>query len=318
MYNSANTNKKRELDFEIMDQPNELSYEKWWIPGLLPKRRLTLLSAMGGTGKTSLAAYLAKRLATEQQAHVFYWSFEDTPQDFTNKVGKVDLLYFMHEREESPINLANEKDNLALNNWLYEQGADILIIDPISALLSGDTNDNQKVRAMLNPLLRMTDDLQLTILGIHHFRKPGRGGGDARGSIMGASAWVDSSRHVLSLVKNDQDQRFLEVVKSNISKTGQSWEIFTGVNAYGHFCVTGMAEAEDGSAQKALEAPEEERMAPVVQKLKEEFDLGQPFNLDDVDRLGNRKSFYNWKNAHPGAWQECGKKKDGKKSYIFI
>lgn len=310
--------KNKELNFVMMEQPENSSHEQWWIPGLLPKRRLTLLSAMGGTGKTSLAAHLAKRLATEQQARVFYWSFEDTPQDFTNKIGKIDLLYFMHEKDEKPINLGDEKDSIALNNWLYEQGADILIIDPISALLSGDTNDNQKVRAMLNPLLRMTDDLQLTILGIHHFRKAGKGGGDARCNIMGASAWVDSSRHVLSLVKNDQDQRFLEVVKSNISKTGQSWEVFTGLNDYGHFCVTGMADAEDGAVQRALESPEEERVAPVIRSLKAEFDLGQPFNLDDIRRCGNFKSFYNWKKAHPGAWQECEKKKDGKKSYIFI
>lgn len=302
-----------------MEQPQGMSSEKWWIPGLLPKERLTLLSAMGGTGKTSLAAYLAKRLAMEQQARVFYWSFEDRPQDFTNKIGKVDLLYFMHEENERPINLTDENDNIALNNFLCENGADILIIDPISALLNGDTNDNQKVRAMLNPLLKMTEDIGITILGIHHFRKPSKSGSaSARGSIMGASAWVDSSRHVLSLVKNDRDQRFLEVVKSNISRTGHAWEVFTDITSYGHFIVTGMADAEYMAAQKALEEPDNERVAPVIQNLKAEFDLGQPFNLDDIMRCGNFKSFYNWRKAHPGAWQECKRKKDGKKTYIFV
>lgn len=169
--------KRKEVEFEFLEQPETRRADSWWIPGLLPKKRLTLLSAMGGTGKTSLAAFLARKLINERLAHVAYWSFEDTPQDFTNKIGKMDLLYFIHEKEERPIDLSKENDNIALNNFLGENGIDILIIDPISALLSGDTNDNQKVRAMLNPLIRMTEDIELTILGIHHFRKPGHAGG---------------------------------------------------------------------------------------------------------------------------------------------
>lgn len=91
-----------------------------------------------------------------------------------------------------------------------------------------------------------------------------------------------------------------------------------GTNDHGHFCVTGMADADDGAVQRALEAPEEERVAPVIRNLKAEFDLDQPFNLDDVRRCGNSKSFYNRKNAHPGEWQKCANKKGNRVTYIFI
>lgn len=301
-----------------MDYPENKCVEQWWIPGILPKYRLTLLAAMGGTGKTSLAAYLAKTLIENKGTRIAYWSFEDTPQDFTNKIGKINGLFFIHEAKDMPLDFTKEEDITMLNNFLYDNGIDILIIDPISAFLSGDTNDNQKVRMLLNPLLKMTEDIGITILGIHHFRKEAKMGGSVRGSIMGASAWVDSARHVLSLVKNEHDQRFLEVAKSNITKTGIAWEVFTEVNLYGAFCVTGIEKTDDNAAQLALESPDKKKLPPVIENLKSEFDIGQKFNLDDVDRLGNRKTFYNWiKNKDSGV-QACDTKKDGKKAYIFI
>lgn len=133
---------------------------------------------------------------------------------------------------------------------------------------------------------------------------------------MGASAWVDTARHVLSLVKNDNDQRFLEVVKSNITKTGKSWEVFMDENSYGAFVVTGLEEAPDYSAQKALDEPEKKRETPVIKVLKDEFGIGKPFTLEDVERCGNRKTFYNWRLRNPGRYQTL--EKDGKKAWIFI
>lgn len=55
-----NENKHRILNFNFEEIPNECRPERWWIQDLLPKRRLVLLAAQGGTGKTSLAVYLSK------------------------------------------------------------------------------------------------------------------------------------------------------------------------------------------------------------------------------------------------------------------
>lgn len=310
---------RKPIIIETMEQPSTKAVEKWWIPDLLPKYRLTLLTAMGGTGKTSFAAYLSKRLSLNHGARIAYWSFEDTPQDFTNKIGKLDLVWFIHEQNDSPIDLTYTEHYNTISKFLYDHGIDILVVDPISALLSGDTNDNQKVRAMLNPLLRMADDLALTILGIHHFRKPSRAGMlNPRSSVMGASAWVDCSRHVLALVKNDHNQRFLEVTKSNVGETGKSWEVFSEVNKWKAFVITDMVKTDDFAATRALEDPDNDRMSQVIKNLREKFAIGQPFNLDDVDAAGNRKSFYNWCEAHKECTQVCKNKKNGKKAYIFV
>lgn len=307
------------IKLKIMEQPTVATVEKWWIKDLLPKYRLTLLAAMGGTGKTSLAAFLASRLAKDQDARIAYWSFEDDPQDFTNKIGYQDGIYFIGEDKHKAIDLNNPDHYKEIANFLKHEKIDILIIDPISGLLSADTNDNQKVRAMLNPLIQMAVENPITILGIHHFRKPGRvASGDPRGNIMGASAWVDTPRHVLSLVKNDKDQRFLEVVKSNICRTGISWEVYMTENVNKAFCVSGIAPTDEGAAKKAMDDPSQERVAPVIKNLREKYAIGQPFNLKDVQKAGNVSSFYNWQKRHFDSWQICKNKKDGCLAYIFV
>lgn len=305
------------IEFENKEKAVSRELTEWWIPDLLPKAKLTLLSAEGGTGKTSLACYLAMRLAPK--ARIAYWSFEDTPQDFRNKDVDHYNIDFIHTKDEKPFTATKEEIE-ALWRFLYDSGTDVLIIDPIAQLASGDTNDNQKVRALLAPFNEMCDGLQLTILGIHHFRKPSRaggGGGSIKHNATGAAAWVNTARHCLSLVKNNDGDLLLEVSKSNIARTGTSWEVQTEITPYA-FKVTGLEQTEDGAAQEALENPGKKHIPPVIANLHKEFALGQAFNLDDVGRLGNRKSFYNYKDRNPIEFQECAVRKDGKKSWIFI
>lgn len=292
----------------------EIKETEWWIPELLPKNKLVLLSAEGGTGKTSLAAYLAMELA-KKDVRVAYWSFEDNPQDFTNKGMYHYNISIMHAVGDK-VFTATEENITSLWNFLVEDGVEFLIIDPIAQLASGDINDNQKVRALLAPFIEMADQAGITILGIHHFRKPSKGsGGSVKHSATGAAAWVNSARHCLSLVKNEVGDLLLEVSKSNIARTGTAWEVETEVTKYA-YKVTGLNRVEDGAAQAALSEPSKKRVPPVVTALKEEFDIGKAFTLNDVMRLGNVKSFYNYKSRNPDEFQEL--EKDGKKAWIFV
>lgn len=305
---------------EELVMPKEKRMQEWWVPRLLPRERLVLLAAQGGTGKTSFSFYLADfftklglRTEDDDPIRVAYWSFEDEPQDFVNKVGYNEDVVFI--RWDSDKCFGEEDDDIAiLEKYLFERNVHILIIDPISALLDDDGNNNQAVRKLLNKMLKMTSEIGVTILGIHHFRKDSISK-SIRGSIMGASAWVDTARHVLSLVRDNDGRTFLEIAKSNIARVGISWEIFTSIDEYGYH-VTGFEQVEDGSAQAALKGELIE--APVIQGLKSEFDIGQLFNLDDVDRLGSKASFYRWIKNNSDKIQESTKKKDGKKAWIFI
>lgn len=306
------------MHIKLAEQSAIPTIQDWWVKGLLPKGRLVLLAAQGGTGKTSVALYLAKTLA-QRGTRVLYWSFEEDEQDFTNKIGKVAGLDII-DNTETDIDLSKEEETIELNNFLFENGYDVLVIDPISALLDGDTNDNQKVRRMLNSLISITKNLGVTVLGIHHFRKPGRTGVEnIRGAIIGASAWVDTARLVHCLVKDKiGGGLYIETVKSNISRTGTSWEVAHHIDEDRGIIVEDIVPIEDGMGQKVLDSPEKEVVTPVIAALKELFPIGEMFNLDDVASAGSVASFYRWLSKHPDEYQVCEKKKDGKKAYIFI
>ena len=306
--------------FCALAMPKETKKQEWWIPDLLPKERLVLLAAQGGTGKTSFAFYLAdlltrRGLKTEDgdPVRVAYWSFEDEPQDFVNKAGYNENVVFIKWQNEHWFG-EREDDLEKLEDFLFTWNAHILFIDPISALLDDDGDNNQAVRKMLNRMLKATSDIGVTIVGIHHFRKGG-GAQSVRNSIMGASSWVDTARHTLSLVKNEAGQLFLEVSKSNIAKVGTSWEVFSDVDEYGYH-ITGFLEVADGTAQKALEEPKKRQENPTIKALKSEFGIGKAFVLDDVRAHGSVSSFYSWIKRNPDRYQEL--EKDGRKAWIFL
>lgn len=310
----------REEGFYALQMPTDKKEQEWWIQDLLPKERLVLLAAQGGTGKTSFAFYLAnsltrRRLVTEggEPIRVAYWSFEDEPQDFVNKVGYNENVVFIKWQNGHWFG-EKEEDLEQLENFLFTWNAHILFIDPISALLDDDGNNNQAVRKMLNRMLRATSDIGVTIVGIHHFRKGGVSQ-SVRNSIMGASSWVDTARHTLSLVKNEAGQLFLEVAKSNIARVGTSWEVFSDIDEYGYH-ITGFLKVADGTAQKALEEPKKRQENPTIKALKNEFGIGKAFTLDDVRAYGAVSSFYSWLKRKPGEYQEL--EKEGRKAWIFV
>lgn len=307
------------MKIEIDEQKNPPSKQEWWIKGLVPKRRLVLLSAQGGTGKTAVAQYISKTL-TQRGVRILYWSFEEDGDDFTNKLGGKVTGLDVAVRENTEVDFSSEYEVMEFNNYLYENGYDILIIDPIAALLDGDSNDNQKVRKLLNALSLLSKNAGVTIIGIHHFRKPGRGGiENIRGAVIGASAWVDTARLVLCLVKDKiGGNMYLETVKSNISKTGESWAVEHHIDEYRGLLVDNIVPAGEGMGQRVLDSPDKEVVPPVIERLKENFAIGAMFTLDDVKEAGATSSFYHWLSKHPSEFQICKKKKDGKKAYIFI
>lgn len=307
------------MKIEIDEQKNPPSKQEWWIKGLVPKRRLMLLSAQGGTGKTAVAQYISKILV-QRGVRILYWNFEEDGDDFTNKLGGKLTGLDVVVRENTEVDFNSESEVVSFNNYLYENGYDILIVDPIAALLDGDSNDNQKVRKLLNVLSLLSKNAGVTVLGIHHFRKPGRGGiENIRGAVIGASAWVDTARLVLCLVKDKiGGNMYLETVKSNISRTGESWAVEYHIDEDWGLFVDGIVPAGEGMGQRVLDSPGKEVMPPVIESLKGKFAIGEMFNTDDILEAGASSSFYYWASKHPNEYQVCQKKKNGKKAFIFI
>ena len=295
----------------ILDEPIKKEKQEWFIDNILPKGRLVLLAGESGIGKSSLTAYLATMMP--KQFNVMFWLLEDDVQTYINKIGNNQNIKYCDYRKvngETRIPTAKEIEQDIMN---YD--ISLLVIDPIAFMMNGDMNDNQKVRALLTPLQDVAKRTCSTILGVHHFSK---GHGRVKDRATGAHAWVATPRHVLSFVKDADDRMFLEVTKSNIAKTGTSWEALPIIDGY---ClkITGLIDAEQGSVQKAMDSiyddEHEKKPAPVIQKLKEKFNIGEKFSLDDVDACGNRKSFYNWTKNNS---EKIQMEKDGRKAYYWF
>lgn len=114
------------------------------------------------------------------------------------------------------------EDLPGIRQTLIDSGAVLWIIDPITALVGGDTNRRDDVRAALDPLHALARELHISVVGILHF---GKGAGYASDKISGSHAFRDVARSVL-LVAHDDDtgEHVVTLDKSNYSQAaGTSW-----------------------------------------------------------------------------------------------
>lgn len=268
--------------------------QEWFINDLIPKGHLVLLAGESGIGKSSLTAYLATQVGTD--VNVAFYLLEDTIQSYVNKIGRPSNVHYIDFKDNKGAPYIPQPDEV--RDAILQYNFQVLIIDPI-AIMSNDINDNAKVRALLTPLENICEESGCTIIGVHHFSK---GNGRVKDRATGAHAWVATPRHTLSLVADKDKNAYLEVTKSNIGPTGQSWRVMKEVTPF-TMRITELVGAEEGSAQLALnsiyEKPEKEKLPNVVYALKQEYDLGEPFGIDEIKTCGNLKTFYTYYNTHP-------------------
>lgn len=330
MFNQARTR------FRAVPIPKKPKVQKWWVPSILPQGRLVLLSAGGGTGKSSLCCYLAKALYEEQGVRTLYFAFEDDPSDFTNKMGYTDgirLLKIENVRETEDEYGVYEKTSTGFfdfkdeSHWeqlgelMSEIGAQVLMVDPVTQLYGDDENDGQKVRQFMIKFRDFAVKKDVTVVAIHHNRKDAKIGGN---SARGSTSWTDVPRHHLIFAEDDLGHKLLEVRKSNLTKRGLSWEAYYDIkkivdeegNVGDTLAITGLVQVEDWAVANINKRGDNTPL--VIKKLKEKYAIGQPFTSDDATELGSRSDFYEWLKKCPDEYQVCEKKKNGKKTFIFI
>lgn len=299
------------MALELIEQTLYKGMQYWFIKDIIPQGQLVLLAGESGIGKSSLTAYLATKM---NLAHnVMFWLLEDDVQTYTNKIGyKRNIRYCDYRDKKGNPRIPTPQE---IEEDIINYDISLFVIDPIAFMMGNDINDNQKVRALLTPLQDVAKRTGSTILGVHHFSK---GKGRIKDRATGAHAWVATPRHVLSFVKDADDRLFLEVTKSNIAKTGTSWEAKSEVDEY-TMRIIGLEEAEEGSAQEAInsiyEEKKEKKEPPVIRNLKEQFGLGGKFTLTDVKSCGSSSTFYSWLERNQDKYQTC---RDGKTVYYWF
>ena len=218
---------------------------EWLWPNRIPSAKLTILMGDPGAGKSFVSMDMAARVSVGkpwpsgepcEAGKVVILGQEDDLDDTVKPRIEVlggdpkNIIYIMgisraHGGSEYPDLLT---DLGALRDSIEGHGARLVIIDPLSAYMSGvDCYKDAEVRRVLTPVTRLAKESSCAVVGIMHMNKRDEGSVvyRAQGSIgfMGVARMV----YLVGVDKEDKETRHMVPVKSNIrhNKTGLSYRL---------------------------------------------------------------------------------------------
>ena len=201
---------------------------------LLPRNVVTLLSAHGGAGKTTLAIAIAAHVAAgrsfagfkiEAPERAVYVSLEDRPGIIRHRLLRIiehfDLDHTLINRNLSLVDatrmdggLAHEatvdgaatlreaKDYALLTRLCAGHG--LIVIDNASDALNANENARMLVRMFVRGMLgRLAEDNNASVLLLAHIDKQSAKFGGQGNNYSGSTAWHNSARSRLALVERD-------------------------------------------------------------------------------------------------------------------
>ncbi|MCL2307084.1 MAG: AAA family ATPase [Proteobacteria bacterium] len=207
----------------------------WLWPGWLAAGKLHILAGAPGTGKTTIALAFAATAtqggrwpdgAQAAPGNVVIWSGEDDPTDTI-----VPRLIAMGADRKRIFFVSGVTGNVARRPFdpatdaeelhaaiLRAGGASLLIVDPITSAVTGDSHKNAEVRRGLQPLADLAASTGCALLGISHFSK-GTAGREPTERVTGSLAFGAFARIVMVTAKRSAEEggdRVLCRSKSNI------------------------------------------------------------------------------------------------------
>jgi hypothetical protein len=126
-------------------------------------------------------------------------------------------------RIAAPDRLVTIPDDLSLvKDWTREIRASLLVLDPLMAFLGCNVNSDQKVRRALNPLMRLSEEMNMAVVMVRHLTK--RGGRHALYRGGGSIGIIAATRSALLVGKapDDPDLRVLCQPKTNLGPNAPS------------------------------------------------------------------------------------------------
>lgn len=212
---------------------------RWLWPGWLARGKLHVLAGAPGTGKTTLAMYLAACISAGKAfpdgsrpdpGGVLIWSGED---DFTDTLvprlvaagADRNAILFVgdvsEDRKRYPFDPARDVDQLKA---AVVGNVSLIIIDPLVSAVSQDSHKNAEVRRSLAPLVDLAQRLDAALLGITHYSK-GTQGKEPLERVTGSLAFGALARIVMGTIRQQSEddapqKMMLARAKSNIGPDG--------------------------------------------------------------------------------------------------
>ena len=202
----------------------------WAVADMLPHGHVTLLSANGGVGKSTVALQMAVAVATgteflglkSTQGRVLVFSAEDGDAILHTRLAHIaadagtslaDLsaqmtVWDATRCEPTMWRETGPTDRLA---WLAERAAQerptLLIIDNASDVYAGNENDRAAVRAFVRALAAIAADVDCAVLLLAHVDKASVRGlvsADTMSTFSGSTAWHNSARSRLAMTREGE------------------------------------------------------------------------------------------------------------------
>lgn len=255
---------------------------EWLVDGLIPARAVTMINGDGGLGKSLLAMQLMTCCALDKPwlgrdtAHVramgvfceddadelhnrqeainrhYGCGFEDLGDcRWLSRVGNENtLVEFLTRYSDGEKREEFEETYLVahITNAAKEFGAQLLVLDSLHDLFSGNENSRQQARQFIQILREIAIAIDGAVVLLAHPSLSGMASGTG---AAGSTAWNNAVRSRLYLTKptvtadqpEDKDARALKTMKSNYGSTGD--EILVRWKE-GAFALDGLEEASDG------------------------------------------------------------------------
>lgn len=193
---------------------------KWLWAGRIALGTLALLAGREGIGKSTITYWLAARITKGELPGECYgrprtvlvsatedsWAHTIVPRLIAagadlERIFRVEASTITAGRGE--LLLPSDIERLQVTAMRY--GTALLILDPLVARLGDlDTHKDAEVRKALEPLTRVAEIEQFSIVGLMHHNKGG--GGDPLQLVMGSKAFTAVARSVHTVVPDPDDE----------------------------------------------------------------------------------------------------------------
>lgn len=225
---------------------------------IIPRRETTLLGGHGGIGKSMLALTLAAHAACGRQWGPFpavqcraaYVSLEDEAATVRYRLRRIVEAYNL--RAESVIDAVTVLDGSDCDAAMAVEtmqegvrrleptvgmdrvaaavkGAGLIVVDNASDGFGGNENERRQVRSFIRLLTGIARENDAGLLLLAHIDKAAAKYGANGNSYSGSTAWHNSVRSRLALLKDDAGAIMLEHQKSQFAKEAETIPLaFTG------------------------------------------------------------------------------------------
>lgn len=230
---------------DVISNPSEPPAFTW--EGYLPMGVVSMLSAHGGTGKSTIALMLAVSVAVGRElfgVHVrqgksIFVSLEDSPQIVRHRLAHicnnwvidpktlegtlqiVDGTEYPELFSAEPRGAGVTTDTYSeLRRFIQEQKASLVVVDNASDAFGGDEIQRRQVRAFIRSLAELAKLSDCAVLLLAHVDKTTSRNSGAQGGegYSGSTAWHNSVRSRLFMSRKADGSLLIEHQKSNLGK----------------------------------------------------------------------------------------------------